>query len=140
MKTKAIIFVMATILCSVGCSKDDDNDNINNKLAIPERVQEKDPVLYPSEPADTRHSYKPVQLDETQKAINKKLEAFSWKLFKDVYVNREKGDNLMISPISLEVDLGMFLNGLEGETLQEVKKTMGLDGFTQHRSTVSSKP
>jgi serpin B len=39
----------------------------------------------------------------------------------------------MISPISLEVDLGMFINGLEGETLKEVLKTMGLENYTKEQ-------
>ena len=80
----------------------------------------------------TRHSYKPVELDETQQAINAKLQDFSWKLFKKVYANRAKGSNLMISPISLEIDLGMFINGLEGESLKEMMKTLELEEYSKN--------
>ncbi len=117
MKTKTIATSLLAALCLSACSSNDDwltGVKPNNE-----------------ETAETRHSYTPVQLSETQQAINAKLQEFSWKLFKEVYANRQEGSNLMISPISLGVDLGMFINGLEGETLQEVLKTMGLEGFTK---------
>ena len=116
MNTKAILMSMVTALCLSACSSN--NDDWLTGIA-PESQEQ----------AETRHSYKPVQLNETQQAINAKLQEFSWKLFKEVYANRDEGINLMISPISLDVDLGMFINGLEGETLQEVLKTMGLESF-----------
>ena len=116
MKTKTVLLSMLTALCLGACNSN--NDDWLTGIA-PESQEQ----------AETRHSYKPVQLNETQQAINAKLQEFSWKLFKEVYANRDEGINLMISPISLEVDLGMFINGLEGETLQEVLKTMGLESF-----------
>ena len=119
MKSKSFIFVMVATLCMTACSSDND-DLLKGFKAI-----EEEPV--------TRHSYTPVELNETQQAINAKLQEFSWKLFKEVYAGRNPGVNLMISPISLEVDLGMFINGLEGETLQEVLKTMGLEGFSKEQ-------
>ena len=72
-----------------------------------------------------------MQLNEKEQAINAKLHEFSWKLFKEVYRGRKAGENLMISPISLEVDLGMFLNGLEGNSYQELLKTMGLQDYSK---------
>lgn len=117
MKTKTIATSLLAALCLSACSSNDDwltGVKPNNE-----------------ETAETRHSYTPVQLNETQQAINAKLQEFSWKLFKEVYANRQERSSLMISPISLGVDLGMFINGLEGETLQEVLKTMGLEGFTK---------
>lgn len=120
MKARILLVSMVTTLCMWSCSSKDD-------LAIDEPYEPQ-----PEQPV-TRHSYTPVQLNETQQAINAKLQEFSWKLFKEVYVNREEGTNLMISPISLEVDLGMFINGLEGETLKEVLKTMGLENYTKEQ-------
>ncbi len=121
MKTKTLLIGCMAALCMWSCSSKDDVIDIDKPY---------DPK--PEEPV-TRHSYKPVELNETQQAINAKLQEFSWKLFKEVYVNRKEGDNLMISPISLEVDLGMFINGLEGETLKEVLKTMGLENYTKEQ-------
>ena len=123
MKTKTLLMCLVAAICIWGCSND-------NESVIDVAEAEITPPTAPNS-ADTRHSYKPVQLSETQLAINGKLQEFSWRLFKEVYVNREDRTNLMISPISLAVDLGMFINGLNGETLQEVLKTMGLEGFTK---------
>ena len=121
MKTKTLLVGMMAALCMWSCSSKDDVIDIDKPY---------DPK--PEEPV-TRHSYTPVQLNETQQAINAKLQEFSWKLFKEVYTNRQPGTNLMISPISLEVDLGMFINGLEGETLKDVLKTMGLENYTKEQ-------
>lgn len=121
MKTKTLLIGFVAALCVWSCSSKDDVIDI----AKPYEPKPEEPV--------TRHSYTPVQLNETQQAINAKLQEFSWKLFKEVYANRNEGDNLMISPISLEVDLGMFINGLEGETLKEVLKTMGLENYTKEQ-------
>lgn len=121
MKTKTLLIGCMAALCMWSCSSKDDVIDIDK----PYEPKPEEPV--------TRHSYTPVQLNETQQAINAKLQEFSWKLFKEVYANRNEGDNLMISPISLEVDLGMFINGLEGETLKEVLKTMGLENFTKEQ-------
>ena len=121
MKTKTLLIGFVAALCVWSCSSKDDVIDIDK----PYEPKPEEPV--------TRHSYTPVQLNETQQAINAKLQEFSWKLFKEVYANRNEGDNLMISPISLEVDLGMFINGLEGETLKEVLKTMGLENYTKEQ-------
>ncbi len=120
MKTRTFLLSMLAALCLGACSSN--NDDWLTGIA-PENPEQ----------AETRHSYKPVQLNETQLAIDAKLQEFSWSLFKEVYVNRDEGTNLMISPISLEVDLGMFINGLEGETLKEVLKTMGLENFSKEQ-------
>lgn len=121
MKTTNVMLTLATTLCLWGCSSD-------NNSVVPE--PDPDPIIQIEEPPVT-HSYTPVSLDNTQREINQKVNTFSWKLFKEVYLNRNEGDNLMISPISLAVDLGMFINGLEGETLQQVLKTMGLEDYSK---------
>lgn len=123
MKTKVLLVSMMAALCLSACSNDNDEWLKGNKPQ--DGVITEEPI--------TRHSYKPVELDDTQKAINSKLQEFSWKLFKELYVNREEGTNLMISPISLGVDLGMFINGLEGETLKEVLKTIGLENYSKEQ-------
>ena len=123
MKAKNLLIGCMAALCMWSCGSKDDVIDID--IEQPYEPKPEEPV--------TRHSYKPVELNETQLAINAKLQEFSWKLFKEVYQNRKEGDNLMISPISLEVDLGMFINGLEGETLKEVLKTMGLENYTKEQ-------
>ncbi|MBO7417970.1 MAG: serpin family protein [Bacteroidaceae bacterium] len=137
MKMNAMILTMAASLCLWACGSEGE-DVINPEPVEPQKV-EPTPVNPDPKPQETeldpvtRHSYKPVELNETQQAINQKLHEFSWKLFKEVYTNRDSGVNLMISPISLEVDLGMFINGLEGKTLQEMLKTFGLEGYSKEQ-------
>ena len=143
MKTRYLLMTLMVALCLGACGTDNDDQVIGGKPSNELKTDDPEPVKpeepeepeEPSEPEEpvTRHSYKPVVLNEVQQAIHVKLQAFSWKLFKEVYVKREPGTNLMISPISLEVDLGMFINGLEGETLQEVLKTLGLESFTKEQ-------
>ena len=128
MKANVLLVGIITMFCLCNCG---------GKNSIIDEPEEPTPVIdpvveVPEEPV-TRHSYKPVLLNETQQAINVKLQEFSWKLFKEVYTNRKAGTNLMISPISLEIDLGMFINGLEGETLKEVLKTLGLEHYTKEQ-------
>ena len=117
MKTKTLLIGCMAALCMWSCSSKDDVIDIDQ----PYEPKPEEPV--------TRHSYTPVQLNETQQAINAKLQEFSWKLFKEVYAINDATKNLMISPISLEIDLGMFQNGIEGKTLEKLLKTQGLDGF-----------
>ena len=117
MKTKTLLIGCMAALCMWSCSSKDDVIDIDK----PYGPQIEEPV--------TRHSYKPVELNETQQAINAKLQEFSWELFKEVYVINDATENLMISPISLEVALGMFQNGIEGKTLEKLLKTQGLEDF-----------
>ena len=117
MKTKTLLIGCMAALCMWSCSSKDDVIDIDK----PYEPKPEEPV--------TRHSYTPVQLNETQQAINAKLQEFSWELFKEVYAINDATKNLMISPISLEVALGMFQNGIEGKTLEKLLKTQGLDGF-----------
>ena len=133
MMTKNYLFSIAAALCLWACG-DKENNVLTPEPVVPVQ-DEPTPIkpVGPEEPEEpeTRHSYKPVQLNEKEQAINAKLHEFSWKLFKEVYRGRKNGENLMISPISLEVDLGMFLNGLEGNSYQELLKTMGLQDYSK---------
>ena len=145
MKTRYFIMSLMVAFSLCACGTDNDDEVIGGKPLDELKTDDPDPdPVKPEEPEEpenpgepeepvTRHSYKPIVLNEAQQAIYAKLQSFSWKLFKEVYLNREPGTNLMISPISLEVDLGMFINGLEGKTLQEVLKAMGLEGFTKEQ-------
>jgi len=65
MKAKALLVGMMAALCMWSCSSKD--DVIDNDR--PYEPQPEEPV--------TRHSYTPVQLNETQQAINAKLQEFS---------------------------------------------------------------
>ena len=133
MMTKSFLCSIAVAFCLWACGDKENNvltpEPVDPVQVEPTPIKPVEPVE-PEEP-ETRHSYKPVQLNEKEQAINAKLHEFSWKLFKEVYRGRKAGENLMISPISLEVDLGMFLNGLEGNSYQELLKTLGLQDYTK---------
>ena len=72
----------------------------------------------------------PITLTSQQKQINNGLSLFSWKLFNESYKIRENGTNILISPISLEVALGMFANGLSADEQSQVLKTLGLENYS----------
>ena len=115
---KSIVFLSVLLAFNMySCGNDSDEWVKGN--------EGREPIL---EETITR-GYTPVQLNETQQAINTKLQEFSWKLFKEVYAFNDVSSNMMISPISLEIDLGMFQNGIEGETLEKLLNTQGLGGF-----------
>ena len=64
MKAKALLIGCMAALCMWSCSSKDDVIDIDKPY---------DPK--PEEPV-TRHSYKPVELSETQQAINARLQEF----------------------------------------------------------------
>ncbi len=50
---------------------------------------------------------------------------FGLALFKSVNARSARGQNLALSPISASLALGMLMNGAEGETLDQVRRTLG---------------
>ena len=134
MKTKSILCSLLTALTLWSCGDKDDKE-----ILEPVRIDLPICELTPAPPTSgepvvaTRHSYKPIELEGGQKKMNASLQEFSWKLFKEVYANREPSTNLMISPISLAIDLGMFLNGVTGTTQQELLKTIGFYDYSMEQ-------
>lgn len=134
MKTKSILCSLLTALTLWSCGDKDDKE-----ILEPVRIDLPICELTPAPPTSgepvvaTRHSYKPIELEGGQKKMNASLQEFSWKLFKEVFANREEDTNLMISPISLAIDLGMFLNGVTGTTQQELLKTIGFYDYSMEQ-------
>ena len=116
METKTLLIGLVAILGLGACSNESDEWLKGN--------ESREPV---EELVVTR--FIPIELNGIQQAINAKLQEFSWELFKGVYTFSGAGSNMMISPISLDVDLGMLQNGIEGETLEKLLKTQGLEDF-----------
>ena len=50
---------------------------------------------------------------------------FGLALFRQVNATTARGQNLTLSPISASLALGMLMNGAEGETLNQVRTTLG---------------
>ena len=55
---------------------------------------------------------------------------FAFDLAKQVSAQEGQAKNLFISPLSLHIALGMLLNGANGQTAQEIQKTLKLDAQT----------
>ena len=121
MRRSNFILALALSMIFSACS------TVNNPLE--DLVIEENPVEQEN-PIDTRGYANPIKLDTKQQQINAKLAAFSWQLFNECYQLREKGKNVLISSVSLEVALGMFINGLTPEEQQRVLKTLGLEDFS----------
>ena len=79
--------------------------------------------------ANTRSEAEPIELDGKQADINANLQVFSWDFFSQIYLDKEVGENIVVSPISLEMNLGMLLNGLKGNSKQELLKVLHLQGY-----------
>ncbi|QHV95443.1 serpin family protein [Spirosoma endbachense] len=55
---------------------------------------------------------------------------FAFDLAKRVNAQEGQAKNVFISPLSLHIALGMILNGANGQTAQEIQKTLKLDAQT----------
>ena len=59
-----------------------------------------------------------------------KTNDFSFDFLKRVNEQQKKDENIFVSPLSLHMALGMLLNGAAGQTADEMKKAMHLDGVS----------
>lgn len=57
---------------------------------------------------------------------------FAFDFFKNVKATQPAQDNLFVSPLSLHMAMGMLLNGAEGETAQQIAKTLKMDGVSHN--------
>ena len=57
---------------------------------------------------------------------------FSFNLLSQVSGSEEM-PNVILSPLSASMLLGMVMNGADGETLQEMQEALGFEGFTQEQ-------
>ena len=71
---------------------------------------------------DTLAEKKPENAQETQQQILQQMQNFSFRLLSLSDTN----ENYVISPFSVQMALGMLLNGAHGETAQEIARTMGM--------------
>ena len=55
---------------------------------------------------------------------------FAFDLAKQVNAEEGQAKNVFISPLSLHIALGMIMNGANGQTAQEIQKTLHLDSQT----------
>ncbi len=53
---------------------------------------------------------------------------FAFDLYREAVKATEPGENTFIAPLSVQMALGMLLNGAEGNTAEEIKAVLGLGG------------
>jgi len=73
---------------------------------------------------------KPVTLTEKQRQVITGSNAFGFEFFSKVNELSGSDDNLMVSPLSVSMALGMTRNGAANETLEAMTGTLGFAGMT----------
>ncbi len=74
---------------------------------------------------------KTVNLTEKQKQLITKSNAFGFEFFKKVIEISGSDSNLMVSPLSVSMALGMTRNGAAGTTLEAMTNTLGFAGMME---------
>jgi serine protease inhibitor len=72
----------------------------------------------------------PRQLTSVEKALIDASNGFGLELMREV-TSGEEGANVVISPLSASMALGMTLNGAAGSTFEAMRSTLGYGGLTQ---------
>lgn len=57
---------------------------------------------------------------------------FAFNIFKETEKTTGMEENMMLSPLSISLALGMTMNGAANTTLDSIKNTIGFDQLTQH--------
>ena len=71
-----------------------------------------------------------VPLTQTQKQLISSNNAFGFEFFKTIQQFADTTRNLMVSPLSVSMALGMTRNGAAGGTLDSMTRTLGFTGLT----------
>lgn len=54
---------------------------------------------------------------------------FSFSFFQTLQETQKKNENIFVSPLSLHIALGMLANGANGETAEEIKRVLRVEGI-----------
>ena len=70
--------------------------------------------------------YEQISLDE-------QMNAFGFRLYRQMLADRDEkaSPNLVMSPVSAQMALSMLMNGARGNTLSQLRETMGLTEFSE---------
>lgn len=74
---------------------------------------------------------KPVNLTEKQKQVVASSNAFGFDFFRKVAEISGTNSNLMVSPLSVSMALGMTRNGAANATLADMTNTLGFSGMSE---------
>ena len=68
---------------------------------------------------------KKIELSRSEQVMTEETTDFAFRFFQQVNASEKKQANWMISPLSASMALGMITNGADGNTLEELKATLG---------------
>ena len=80
---------------------------------------------------NTPGEFKKVNLTEKQKQVISTCNTFGFEFFKKVNEISGSNTNLMVSPLSVSMALGMTRNGAAGSTLEAMTNTLGFSGMSE---------
>jgi len=80
---------------------------------------------------NTSGEFKQVNLTEKQKQLINTSNAFGFDFFKKAIEVSGSEANMMVSPLSVSMALGMTRNGASGNTLEAMTNTLGFDGMSE---------
>ena len=72
---------------------------------------------------------KPIELTATEMQISREGKDFSMQIFANLYDVHKSDENIVFSPLSLNMALAMVWNGANGETKQAIQKAMGMSDY-----------
>ncbi|MCG2587402.1 serpin family protein [Rhodohalobacter sulfatireducens] len=75
------------------------------------------------------HGELPRELTASEKQLVEADQSFSYDIFRQTVSYDNEEENLFISPLSISTALAMTLNGAEGETLEQMKEALHLNGM-----------
>ena len=73
---------------------------------------------------------KPMTFASADEQLLYRTNEFTFNLTSLVCKNSDK-KNIILSPLSASIMLGMVMNGADGETLQQMQRALGFEGLTQ---------
>ena len=73
---------------------------------------------------------KPMTFASADEQLLYRTNEFTFNLTSLVCKNSDK-KNIILSPLSASIMLGLVMNGADGETLQQMQRTLGFEGLTQ---------
>ena len=68
---------------------------------------------------------KNIELSRSEQVMAEETTDFAFRFFQKVNASETEQDNWMVSPLSASMALGMITNGADGNTLAELKTTLG---------------
>ena len=68
-----------------------------------------------------------IHLSPVQEIMTEDCNDFSFELLQKVYADDQKNENIILSPLSASMALGMLMNGADGNTLKQMSETTGFD-------------